>query len=73
MYSLIRLVRAATLAACVGACLLSPAALAQTAPVELRVATRVLPPMVIERGTGLDGFSIDLWNALAVRLGVQTV
>lgn len=73
MRPLIRFARAVAVAAWASACPLAPAALAQTAPVELHVATRVLPPMVIERGAGLDGFSVDLWNALAVRLGVQTL
>lgn len=38
----------------------------------LKVATRVLPPMVIENGGGLSGFSIDLWNEIATRLKVRT-
>ena len=38
----------------------------------LRVATRVLPPMVIQQGGELSGFSIDLWNAIGERLNVGT-
>ena len=45
---------------------------AQQTPSELRVATRVLPPMVEERGGDLTGFSIDLWNAIGARLKVKT-
>jgi len=52
-------------------CLVSalPAAGAETT---LRVATRVLPPMVIQQGDSLTGFSIDLWNAIGERLHVTT-
>jgi polar amino acid transport system substrate-binding protein len=46
---------------------------AQTPPSDLRVATRVLPPMVMEQDGQLSGFSIDLWNAIAARLKVKTV
>ena len=45
---------------------------AQPAP-ELRVATRALPPIVVESPNGLSGFSVDLWNAIATRMGVKTV
>jgi len=45
---------------------------AQSGPQELRVATRVLPPMVIEQQGQLSGFSIDLWNKIAERLQVKT-
>ncbi len=40
---------------------------------ELKVATRVLSPMVIERGGELTGFSIDIWNEVAARLKVKTI
>lgn len=40
---------------------------------ELRVGTRVLPPMVVQDGDRLTGFSIDLWNDIASRLKVKTV
>jgi polar amino acid transport system substrate-binding protein len=44
---------------------------------ELRVATRVLPPMVIQNSDSqqngaLTGFSIDLWNAIGEKLQVRT-
>jgi polar amino acid transport system substrate-binding protein len=45
---------------------------AQTAPRELRVVTRVLPPLVIDQQGKLSGFSIDLWNAIGERLQVKT-
>lgn len=38
---------------------------------ELRVVTRVLPPMVINRGGELSGFSIELWNEIARRLNLN--
>ena len=46
---------------------LSPA-FAQGDPSSLRVATRVLPPLVVEEKGALTGFSIDLWNSIAERL-----
>lgn len=45
---------------------------AQTVPSELKVGTRVLPPMVTQQGEALSGFSIDLWNAIAERMKVKT-
>ncbi len=40
---------------------------------ELRVVTRVLPPLVVEQQQGqLSGFSIDLWNKIAERLQLKT-
>jgi polar amino acid transport system substrate-binding protein len=46
-------------------------ATAQTAPSELRVATRVLPPVVIDQGGTLTGFSIDLWSKIAERMKLK--
>jgi len=43
----------------------------QALPV-LRVATGVVAPFVLEQDGVLIGFSIDLWNAVAQRLGAQT-
>ena len=43
----------------------------QTTP-PLRVATRVVPPLVQKDNGRLTGFSIDLWNAVAERLGAKT-
>lgn len=45
---------------------------AETTPAMLRVATRTVPPLVQKDNGRLTGFSIDLWNALADRLGAKT-
>jgi polar amino acid transport system substrate-binding protein len=47
-------------------------ATAQQAPAELRVGTRVLPPMVVSQQNALSGFSIDLWNEISQRLKLKT-
>ena len=54
------------------AVLLAGPAVAQPAPAELRVATRVLPPMVEQDKDQLSGFSIDLWSDLAARLQLRS-
>jgi ABC-type amino acid transport substrate-binding protein len=38
----------------------------------LRVATRVVPPFVVERNGQLTGFSIELWTSIAERMKVRT-
>ncbi len=38
----------------------------------LRVATRVVKPFVFEEGGNLTGFSIELWQEIALQLGAQT-
>lgn len=38
---------------------------------EMQVVTRVLPPMVVQRGDELSGFSIELWNEIARRLNLK--
>jgi polar amino acid transport system substrate-binding protein len=49
------------------------AAQAQTEPQELRVVTRILPPLVVNQPGGpLSGFSIELWNKIAEKLQVKT-
>jgi len=54
-----------------------PAARAQPAPRSLRVATRVIPPFVVQAGEAgrqppeLTGFSIDLWERIAQKMGVR--
>jgi polar amino acid transport system substrate-binding protein len=55
-------------------CVLPPSAVAQKSsiPTELNVAVGVVPPFVMERNGSLTGFSIDLWNAIAARIGVKT-
>lgn len=68
MMSAIRRYFAALLLAAI---FLSPA-FAQGDPSSLRVATRVLPPLVVEEKGALTGFSIDLWNSIAERLKVKT-
>ena len=45
---------------------------AQNEGTELRVATFVLPPFVIQNGDQLSGFSIDLWEEVAARLKVKS-
>jgi polar amino acid transport system substrate-binding protein len=50
---------------------LSPA-MAQGSEEELRVVTRVLPPLVVELESGkYSGFSIELWNKIADKLNVK--
>lgn len=39
---------------------------------QLRVATRVLPPLVTQDKGELSGFSIELWRSIANRLGVKS-
>ena len=45
---------------------------AQGAGEQVRVATRVIPPMVIEQDGKLTGFSIELWDAIAAKLGLSS-
>ena len=40
------------------------------AATEVRVATRVLPPMVMSQDGALSGFSIELWNEIARRTNI---
>ena len=56
--------------------LLCPPALAQTilpftSDQTLQVATRVLPPFVIEENGEIFGFSIELWRSIAEQLNVK--
>ncbi len=42
------------------------AASAQTPPARLRIATRIVPPLVVRNEDGrLSGFSVELWNGIA--------
>lgn len=50
---------------------MSTPGMAQPATPELRVATRVLPPLVVDQGGTLTGFSIDLWTKIAERLQLK--
>ena len=45
---------------------------AQEAKPPLRVATRVIPPFVVQENDRLTGFSIDLWRALEDDLRLQS-
>jgi len=38
----------------------------------LRVTTRILEPLVVQRGESLSGFSIDVWNEVARRAGLNS-
>lgn len=41
--------------------------------VELVVATRVIPPFVMDKGKGeLEGFSVELWDAIAKEAGLKS-
>ena len=51
--------------------LAAPGAMAQDLR-ELKVATRVVPPLVTQDDGRLGGFSIELWNAIGQRLGART-
>src|SRR5262245_21977603 len=44
----------------------------QAEPRDIAVATRILPPLVVEQKDTLSGFSIELWNAIAGRLKLTT-
>ena len=45
---------------------------AQAETAKLRVATRIVPPMVVEKNGTLSGFSIELWNNIGKRLNRET-
>ena len=49
-----------------------PKAQPAPAPRDIAVATRILPPLVVEQKDTLSGFSIELWNAIAARLKLKT-
>ena len=51
---------------------LTSAALAQGETKELRVVTRMLPPLVLTDQGRLGGFSIDIWNSIAQRMRTNT-
>lgn len=52
--------------------LLTGAAVAQEPAKPVAVLIRVLPPFVIKEGSNYSGFSIELWNAIAAKLGRTT-
>lgn len=45
---------------------------AQAETAKLLVATRIVPPMVVEKNGKLSGFSIELWNSIGKRLNRET-
>ena len=45
---------------------------AQREAQELRVVTRMMPPLVLTEQGQLSGFSIDLWNGIARRMQAKT-
>jgi polar amino acid transport system substrate-binding protein len=47
-------------------------ALGQTETRELRIVTRVLPPVVVDEKGALTGFGIDLWAKIAERLKLKS-
>lgn len=51
---------------------LAPTAVEAQQEPELRVATRIVPPMVVDDKGKLTGFSIDLWNAIGDRLKLKS-
>jgi polar amino acid transport system substrate-binding protein len=51
--------------------LIAPTSAKVEAPT-VRVAVAVLPPLVMEQNGSLSGFSIDLWEAIAKRLQLET-
>ncbi|HEV2154956.1 transporter substrate-binding domain-containing protein [Bradyrhizobium sp.] len=46
--------------------------MAEGGTTRLKVATRIVPPMVIEKNGTLSGFSIELWNSIGGRLNCET-
>jgi polar amino acid transport system substrate-binding protein len=52
--------------------MLIPAAPAQNAPSTINAVALISPPVVMKKDGQLTGFSIDLWNAVAAKLNLQT-
>lgn len=50
----------------------APLTAAEGPPRTLRVVTRIIPPLVVRDNDALTGFSIDLWNDIANKLGART-
>jgi polar amino acid transport system substrate-binding protein len=68
-----RLVAAVALAATLAtAASAQPAQPTPPEPRDIAVATRILPPLVVEQKGRLSGFSIELWDAIAARLKLKT-
>ena len=49
-----------------------PSATAQDAPSTIKAVAIITPPAVMQENGQLTGFSIDLWNAIAAKLKLQT-
>lgn len=56
----------------VGVLSISFSSSSQPAQGTLRVATRLIPPFVIQENHTLSGFSIDLWNSIATQLNLES-
>ncbi len=50
----------------------NPAISTVSAQKVLRVATRIIPPFVMEKEGNLTGFSIELWQKIATQMGVES-
>src|SRR5947207_240853 len=61
-----------TLTAIVAALINASGSHAQAPASKLRVATRIIPPFVMQDKGQLTGFSIDLWNSIATELHVES-
>jgi polar amino acid transport system substrate-binding protein len=60
---------------CLIACLVACSAVAapqRGTGERIKVGTRIVPPFVMQDGDRLTGFSVDLWNELAERTGIET-
>ena len=66
MWNLMRLISTIILT------ILPSVAQAQREAQELRVVTRMMPPLVLTEQGQLSGFSIDLWNGIARRMQAKT-
>ena len=51
---------------------LASPALAADKTAEIRAVAAIIPPSVMEERGRLTGFSVDLWNAVAAKLNMQT-
>src|SRR5713226_1099941 len=46
--------------------------LGEAQPAPLHVATRIIKPFVFDQDGNLTGFSIELWQEIAIQLGTRT-
>jgi len=54
------------------AALIATPVFGQTQPAVVRVATREVKPFVFRQGDQLQGFSIELWQEISLRLGIKS-